>query len=185
MWRRFIMMSTVLLLAVPLAVPVQAQTGFQTQKDPYLTLADGAPDGSSLTPIISVGEGPGDFLFEGIPDGIGLAPGRGGTVETFVAHEQSTVPFLNAADFQDASVSKLVLDTGGATVRGRLGGDPRVGGVHPLLLRLHGRTRPRFLALHILRQRGEQRHHRRAGRCSVRTRPGRRATAPGGIHGGV
>jgi hypothetical protein len=117
MWRRFIMMSTVSLLAVPLAVPVQAQTGFQTQKDPYLTLADGAPAGSSLTPIISVGEGPGDFVFEGIPDGIGLAPGRGGTVETFVTHEQSTVPFLNTADFQDSSVSKLALDTGDATVR--------------------------------------------------------------------
>jgi hypothetical protein len=35
MWRRFIMMSTVSLLAVPLAVPVQPQTGFQTQKDPF------------------------------------------------------------------------------------------------------------------------------------------------------
>jgi hypothetical protein len=117
MWRRIIGLAAVLLLVGVMVIPAYAVPGFQTQKDPYLTLAGGAPEGSALTPIISVGEGPGDFIFEGIPDGIGLAPGRSGTVQAFVAHEQSTVPFLGTADFQDSSVSKFVLDTKTATVQ--------------------------------------------------------------------
>jgi len=65
-----------------------------------------------VTPIINSGDTLGDFVFEGIPDGIGLAPGPDpNTVNVFVAHEQTTVPFFGTADFQDASVSKLTLDT--------------------------------------------------------------------------
>jgi hypothetical protein len=86
--------------------------------EPFITLDDGVPEGSSVKGIINSGDSFGEeFLFEGIPDGIGLAPGPSpDTVNVFVAHEQSTVPFRNQADFQDASVSKLTLDTNTAAV---------------------------------------------------------------------
>jgi len=65
-----------------------------------------------VTPIIDSGDTLGGFLFEGLPDGIGLAPGpETGTVDVYVAHEQTHVPFFGVADFQDASVSRLTLDT--------------------------------------------------------------------------
>ena len=60
-----------------------------------------------------------DVTFEGIPDGIGVVPGSG-TVDLYVAHEQSHVPFdADAAgpqpafaDFQDSSVSRVTVTTG-------------------------------------------------------------------------
>ena len=83
-----------------------------TPEPAFITLDPGVPAGSSVLPIISSGEALDDFLFEGIPDGIGIAPGpNADTVNVFVAHEQTTVPFFNSADFQDASVSKLTLST--------------------------------------------------------------------------
>lgn len=70
----------------------------------------------TLQHIICSGDNLGGFEFPGIPDGIGIAPGpTEGTINVFVNHEESDVPFpatgVNAqADFQDSSVSKLTLD---------------------------------------------------------------------------
>src|SRR5919106_136653 len=70
----------------------------------------------TLQYIICSGDNLGGFEFPGIPDGIGIAPGpTEGTINVFVNHEESDVPFpatgVNAqADFQDSSVSKLTLD---------------------------------------------------------------------------
>ena len=89
---------------------------FLTGADPYITLTGNG----DVLPIITVGETVPGFLFEGIPDGIGLTKGPDRhTVDVYVAHEQSTVPFppLSGAlgppltDYEDASVSKLTLDT--------------------------------------------------------------------------
>jgi hypothetical protein len=72
----------------------------------------------TLQSIICSGQMVGDFEFQGIPDGIGITPGpTAGTVNVFVTHEESHVPFpappaANAqADFQDSSISRLVIDT--------------------------------------------------------------------------
>lgn len=66
----------------------------------------------TVTPIISVGEEVDDVEFEGTRDGIGIVDGPSpGTVDVFVAHEQSTVPFQSARDFEDASVTKWTIDT--------------------------------------------------------------------------
>ncbi len=90
---------------------------FLTGEAPYITLT-GSGD---VLPILTVGETLDGFVFEGLPDGIGLTKGPDPhTVDVYVAHEQSTVPFppLSGAlgppltDFEDASVSKLTLDTG-------------------------------------------------------------------------
>jgi uncharacterized protein DUF839 len=72
----------------------------------------------SLRHIICSGDTVGTFEFQGIPDGIGSMPGDApGTVDVFVNHEESEVPFpappaVNAAaDFQDSSVSRLTVNT--------------------------------------------------------------------------
>ena len=105
---------TLIVFSLLLALPGSslADHAFLTDQDPYITLDSSLPAGSTVTAIISSGETYHDFLFEGIPDGIGIAPGpMEDTVDVYVNHEQSTVPFQGSADFQDASVSKLTLDT--------------------------------------------------------------------------
>ncbi len=106
---------TPLLALVTAALLVPALAGAspppcQTAEPAFITLT--VP--GTVTPVISSGETCDGLLFEGLPDGIGLAPGSGGagTVDVYVAHEQTHVPFFGSADFQDASVSKLTLDTG-------------------------------------------------------------------------
>ena len=96
------------------AVPSGAADPYLTSAPAQLVLDPSAPVGSSVRPIVSSGERlPGGFLFEGIPDGIGAIDGEApGTVEVFVNHEQSHVPFPpNLADVEDSSVSRLTLDT--------------------------------------------------------------------------
>ncbi len=85
--------------------------GYLTDEDPFITLAPGMPGAASVTPIMSSGEQLGDFTLRGLPDGIGLRSGAKHTVEVYLAHEETHVPFNNSADLQDASVSKLTLST--------------------------------------------------------------------------
>ena len=118
-FRRFHFWFLLIALALVFALPGQslADASFLTGEPAFITLDSGLPAGSSVTPIISSGEILGDFTFEGIPDGIGIAPGpEQNTVDVFVNHEETTVPFFGEADFQDASVSKLTLDTSSAGV---------------------------------------------------------------------
>jgi hypothetical protein len=106
----FILAGLVLILAIP-AVSI-AGDGFLTSEAPLITLDPGVPAGSVVKAIISSGEVVDGVLFEGLPDGIGIAPGPGpNTIDVYVAHEQTTIPFFGEADFQDASVSKLTLST--------------------------------------------------------------------------
>ena len=108
-----IALGAVMLLLASLASPVGAdRDGFLTSNEAYITIAEGMPAGASATPIISVGEEIGDFLFEGIPDGVGIRPGPDKhSMDVYVAHEQTIIPFFNERDFQSASVSKLTLST--------------------------------------------------------------------------
>lgn len=95
--------------------PSAADHPFFTPQGAFITLTGAG----TVTPIISSGETYHDFIFEGIPDGIGIAPGPGeNTVNVFVNHEQSRVPFQGAADFEDSSVSKLTLDKSTGAVVG-------------------------------------------------------------------
>ncbi len=94
------------LMALGMSAQAHPRGGFQTDESLYLTLSADA----SATPIISSGDTVGDFVFEGLPDGIGLAPARHGKVRVLVGHEQSHVPFGGLADFEDSSLSELVVD---------------------------------------------------------------------------
>lgn len=100
-----------LALALPAASLAKAPMGFSTEVGAYIT-----PTSPSIKviPLITVGEDAGvsGYTFEGIPDGIGIAPvaGQRKQMDLFVAHEQSTVPFRDERDHQDASVSRLRVD---------------------------------------------------------------------------
>jgi len=103
------------LLVAGLSTPTAARpadAGYLTGDDPFITLDPSMSGGASVKAIISSGDRLNGFRFRGIPDGIGVKPGdTAHTVDVFVAHEETTVPFFGTADFQDASVSKLTLNT--------------------------------------------------------------------------
>jgi hypothetical protein len=120
--RRRVFRTIITTSAVALAIAGLSPGVAGGVEDPYLTLGPDAPAGSTLTPIINSGETFGDdFMFEGIPDGLGWIDNDDGTVDVYVAHEQSRVPFLGEADFVDSSVSRLTLDA--SNPASILGGD--------------------------------------------------------------
>ena len=92
--------------------------GFRTAQGPMITPV--AP-GASYEAIITVGDTlKGGYMFESIPDGIALTKNGKGTVDLYVNHETSTVPFpytYNRAtgtgvgfnDFTNSLVSELRL----------------------------------------------------------------------------
>jgi hypothetical protein len=96
-------------------------SGFTTSQGAMLTPL--VPD-ASVTPIITVGETVRGYRFEAIPDGISLDPNGQGTVDVYVNHETSTVPFpytpgrglANQNDFDNAQLSKLRLNQHSAGV---------------------------------------------------------------------
>jgi hypothetical protein len=98
---------------VPLTfLPIIATADFLTSEPPAIALDPGVPSGSTVLPILSSGEMIDGFTFQGLPDGIGLAPGSGdNVVDVFVTHEETHVPFFGTADFQDASISRITLNT--------------------------------------------------------------------------
>ncbi|MGD2078760.1 MAG: DUF839 domain-containing protein [Chloroflexota bacterium] len=101
-----------LILLTALPALALANPGWLTPEAPYITLEPGLPTGSMVKGIISSGEVVDGVRFQGIPDGIGITGGAApNTVDVYVAHEETTVPFFGTASFQDASVSKLTLST--------------------------------------------------------------------------
>jgi hypothetical protein len=113
---RPISLALALLLIATSAVLAAGAPGFFTAQPSMLTLRT---PGSSALPIISVGDTlPDGYRFEAIPDGIGIALNGVGTVDVFVTHETSLVPFpytvtgataTGQSDFDNAQVSHLLL----------------------------------------------------------------------------
>jgi hypothetical protein len=96
-------------------------SGFKTSQGAMLTPL---LPGSTVTPIITVGDTVNDYRFEAIPDGISFDPNGQGTVDVYVNHETSTVPFpytpgqgaANQNDFDNAQLSRLRLNQHSAGV---------------------------------------------------------------------
>jgi len=96
-------------------------SGFKTSQPAMLTPLVA---GSTVTPIITVGDTVRGYRFEAIPDGISLDPNGQGTVDVYVNHETSTVPFpftpgagaANQNDYDNAQLSKLRLNQHSAGV---------------------------------------------------------------------
>lgn len=97
-----------LLLSTLLPAAAVADHGAHPNPAPYVVLTPAAA-GGQVVPLINSGDAYHGVTFEGIPDGIGVIPGDG-TVDLYVAHEQSHVPFGGFADFQDSSVSRVTVD---------------------------------------------------------------------------
>ena len=121
-----VLFALLLVLALTTTTVAAGDPGFFTSQPAMLTAM--APGGSVL-PIISVGDTlPNGYRFEAIPDGIGVLPNGEGTVDVFVNHETSLVPFPLAAniatcttstclsDFDNAQVSRLRLHQNSAGV---------------------------------------------------------------------
>ena len=97
------------------------ESGFKTSQPAMLTPL---VPGSTVTPIITVGDTVRGYRFEAIPDGISLDPNGQGTVDVYVNHETSTVPFpytpgagaANQNDFDNAQLSRLRLNQQSAGV---------------------------------------------------------------------
>ena len=116
----------VLVLALSSTTIAAGNPGFFTSQPAMLTAT--APGGSVL-PIISVGDTLSNgYRYEAIPDGIGITLNGKGTVDVFVNHETSLVPFPftgNVAtcttttcfsDFDNSQVSRLNLHQNSAGV---------------------------------------------------------------------
>ena len=89
----------------------------------------GAPTGTEIKPIITVGDTIGSYRYEAIPDGITYLPAGKNAATVFVNHETSTVPFPYTSaptpansqnDYDNSQVSKLVIRNGGAVLSASL-----------------------------------------------------------------
>ena len=108
------------LTVVGAATAKEKPAGFKTSQQAFLDPGDIA--GTSISPIITVGERLADgYMFESIPDGIAMRK-HGQNARIWVNHETSTVPFpvpptvpVPINDFTNAMVSELTLngDTAG------------------------------------------------------------------------
>lgn len=124
--RRACALLVAMALAIGVATPVvgkPTQGGFLTSQAPMLTATS---PGGNVVPIITVGETIGSYRFESIPDGISFVKNGKLSVDLYVNHETSTVPFPlqangsawvpttnangNQNDFDNSQVSKLRLD---------------------------------------------------------------------------
>ncbi len=112
-------------LVLPFVVSAGKHPGFFTSHPAMLQTT--VPYGS-VTPIITVGDTlPNGYTFEAIPDGLGAVRRGKGTLDVFVAHETSLVPFpytvntttgtaTGLSDFNNAQVSRLRLSQKSAGV---------------------------------------------------------------------
>jgi len=125
-----------LALAVSAGAAPAKKTGFRTAQGAMLD--PGNMPGVQVTPLITVGENlSGGYRFESIPDGISLRRHDNNRVEVYVNHETGHVPFpYNTAaptaangenDFENAQVSRLVLDDSGFVLDGEIAIPSRLG----------------------------------------------------------
>src|SRR5215210_7221968 len=117
MKKRLCMLAAGATAAAVIALPAGAadkNSGFHTSLPALLTPL--AP-GSRVNPIISVGDTVRGYRFESIPDGISFTRNGRGTMDVYVNHETSLVPFPAArSDFTNSLVSRLRLNQHSAGV---------------------------------------------------------------------
>jgi hypothetical protein len=117
----FVLAAFIAALATLAVIPASAGDGpgFRTSQPAMMT----GVGGTTVTPIISVGDTVGDYMFEAIPDGISFSKINGnGTADILVNHELSLVPFpATRQDPSNSLVSELRLHQRSAGVlRGRV-----------------------------------------------------------------
>lgn len=111
---RKVLFVLVLVLALASTTVSAGNPGFFTSVPAMLTTS---VSGGSVLPIISVGDTFADgYRFEAIPDGIGITPNGKGTVNVFVAHETSLVPFPFTGNVATCTASSCVSDFDNAQI---------------------------------------------------------------------
>ncbi len=112
----------------PIVGAAPTNPGFKTSQTPMIALGSGAPAGSSVEALLTVGDTVNGFTFEALPDGISVFPNGKGTVSVYINHETSTVPFPygpngvpptasnSQNDFDNSQVSELLLHQGSAGI---------------------------------------------------------------------
>jgi hypothetical protein len=95
----------------------KGKAGFRTSIQAMLKPGAQAPAGLVIDPILTVGDEVEGFLFDSIPDGISLIRHGRGTVDLFVNHETSLVPFPGIlTDYTNSHVDRLRLNQSSAGV---------------------------------------------------------------------
>jgi hypothetical protein len=99
-----------LTLLTALAAPV-AGAPLPNPAFAYISLTPAAGAGT-VVPLVNSGQSLNGVTFEGLPDGLGVRPVGDGSqsIDIYVTHEQSHVPFMGFADFQDSSVTRVRVD---------------------------------------------------------------------------
>lgn len=112
-------------IAIGAALPFSAggtQNGFKTLQPSMLVPGAGAPVGTEIKPIITVGDTIGTYRYEAIPDGISYWQSGKNEATVLINHETSTVPFGYSLtptisnsfnDFDNSLLSELVIRRGG------------------------------------------------------------------------
>ena len=106
-------LASLILVTAALPAGASASHGHPNPSFAYINLtAPVVTAGGQVVPLINSGQDFGGVTFEGIPDGIGIAPVGDGTeeIDLYVTHEQSHVPFGGFADLEDSSILRLRLD---------------------------------------------------------------------------
>lgn len=104
--RRVFVLSCAVACAIAIPAAALAKPGFKTSSP---AMIDPVKAGVTVEPLLTVGDTLRDgYRFESIPDGIALRPRGRGTVDVYVNHETSLVPFPGTlSDFGNAMVSRL------------------------------------------------------------------------------
>jgi hypothetical protein len=108
------------LIAPSAATAASDHSGFITSAPAMITALTAGVD---VKPLLTVGETIGSYRFESLPDGIAIRPGGKNTLDVYVNHETSKVPFpynattgVGLTDFDNAQLSHLVLKRGAGKV---------------------------------------------------------------------
>jgi hypothetical protein len=102
------------LISPALVSAASPNSGFITKAAPMLSPL---VDGVDIKPLLTVGEMIGGYRFEAIPDGIAIDPRGHTTLDVYVNHETSKVPFpATLTDFDNAQLSHLVMKRGSGKI---------------------------------------------------------------------
>jgi Alkaline phosphatase PhoX len=115
--KRRIGVLVAVIVSVAATLVAGASAGDPGMKTSTASMLTATAPGATAEPIISVGDTLSNgYTFESIPDGIALLPNGKGTVDVFVNHETSLVPFPYTGNIATCTPSACVSDSDNSQV---------------------------------------------------------------------